>query len=551
MMNPWPIITESLERNIKDLLFPKNSRFGCTFQEALQIFQEILYLQNTPITGLGDMLTKAVYQVCDNTVEQKRQGLVVAAVKLEAFLRKVLFLVDKATYDNFPEEKGAMAYYKALQLPIHDKFNDFHLYIKGAYDLRNKEAHTAKKWTDKQLAQDIEYVILTYLYAVAKHYKKLQTYIAISKEPDWTNYLKKIQRQYKEWQQKYVAIDGREYDPTLGLAEEVDMDFDDTIIKRKRKGTIDDLRKKEVSEKRMFIWGKAGTGKTTTFRYLSFLDAKACLEDRLKPLPVYVELRFADRDTKIKTVIAEQLGVSLELLEDLLTRGRLTLFFDGLNEIEDKRRVRQKIQQQIEQLIDQYPATFLLLSSRPASRNVYRNQKVPIFQLQPLSDAQIETFLEKNVPNKKIQTTIQNALTEDKEKRLHKVLQTPLLLARLIEVVHKTNEFPRSSGQIINFFLKGLLRREEQRDVQFNAEKATELLTALAVMMIDDKGTNAALTQKEVRETCVETIEDYKLVNLDWQYFIKKALNLNILHKQKRKYVFAHQEYLSYFNSLY
>ena len=87
------------------------------------------------------------------------------------------------------------------------------------------------------------------------------------------------------------------------------------------------------------------------------------------------------------------------IFEELLNKGRLNIFLDGLNEIE--KNIKVSVFSQINNLLEEYPNNFFLFTGRPQHYNrefdnTLLKRKIPVFTLQKMGDKQIDEFITKN-----------------------------------------------------------------------------------------------------------------------------------------------------------
>jgi len=199
--------------------------------------------------------------------------------KIEPYLRKILYLIDQAKFEELSsEKKGLDAFINALKLNPNridfekDKIENLsgtsnfgeHLY--RTYHLRNIEGHQCENWTYRELYENIESVLVIYLYANNKFAKTLKPIVEVAykeREADFKTYLEGVKENFKSRIGRFIHLKGHE-DIKLTLGYAVERFSEQIAEKTERKGTIDDLRKNHIKENRMMIWGDAGMGKSTT-----------------------------------------------------------------------------------------------------------------------------------------------------------------------------------------------------------------------------------------------------------------------------------------------
>lgn len=192
--------------------------------------------------------------------------------------------------------------------------------------------------------------------------------------------LYKVKQEFEKRAKRFVHIVSIE-DYSLFESFAIEhIDLSDEDEHHERTGTIDVIRKQYLAENRMMIWGDAGMGKSTTLQYLSYLDADDFLKGTSSKIPVYVPLGLLiDINEKIEDYIIKKIGVEyIEGLE-LLKKGQINLFLDGVNEvpIDISKSMQVQRRKEIQYLLDTYPNMLIIISNRPERYNYFKN--IPVF----------------------------------------------------------------------------------------------------------------------------------------------------------------------------
>jgi hypothetical protein len=465
--------------------------------------------------------------------------------------------VNFRTTSQNPNSEKTPQYFKS-KVPFGDKF-------KQIYDLRNSITHNSKgiiyvdsytkDLTDEDsFGKDITDCLIVYLYVTHQYFAPLQKYIDTEQGYDFSDYLENLQAKFRERISRFVHIKGKEdihLSNTYVVEQKEELPNNNSEEEfeqlQERRGSVDELRKNDVPEKRMMLWGSAGMGKTTTLEYLAYQDAKACLQDSNKNIPVYIALGLlTDKNISIKQSIFNKLNIDTQAGELLLKQGKINLFLDAINEIpqDDNNQLRTYRQREIDNLLKDYTNIFIIITNRPQDNNIFVN--IPVFILQQMDNTQILSFLKKNSPNKQVKEKIEQAI--DKSQRLKDIIKTPFMLSRLIEVVKRSGEVPTNKGDIIHEFIKCLYVREkvEKKDANFNEKTIHRLLRNLGYQSLQEKGTNAGLSEDEVLNTFTKRKQELG-TQIDTIYVLEISTQLGILEKQEGLYTFAHQEYQDYY----
>lgn len=148
---------------------------------------------------------------------------------------------------------------------------------------------------------------------------------------------------------------------------------------------------------RMMLVGQAGTGKSTLLRYLCLVSAFRRLETgNERPLPYFVELSEWTGKQGFGQFLRHQWTLTSEL-DELLRRGAVMLFVDGLGEDAD---LEKRTAKELESILnkDNYPS--LLMSAREECINLEFPNDIAFIQVKYLQESQAkqiqDTILEQS-----------------------------------------------------------------------------------------------------------------------------------------------------------
>lgn len=533
-----------------------NSNFGrIELDEVINAFVNIIKYplndQSANLDGLETRLLSSITNVLKN--ESAIETSFSDFVKIEPFLRKILYLVDKTKLNTIESgRKGLSPLIKSLNLnpELKDIFNlnpeslvgeNYYVeHLCRVYHLRNKESHHCKNFSRLELAQNIQSVLTVYIYTTYLHINKINQVID---EKGINRYLKKEVENFKRWKNSFVHIDGKELFEIDLYAKEISLD-EEHDFSSERQGTIDFLRK-DIAEKQMVILGEVGMGKSTTLQYMHYKDAELCLLDNSSSIPIYLELKYINGGENILNKLTSKFDTEKSFIEELLKKGRFNIFLDGLNEVDKFN--KNGIFRQIDWLITEFPFNQFIITSRPLSYNrEFDNSKgrtIPVFVLLRMSDKQIEEFLERNGNDVK-----NNILTEISiNTKLKEIATNPLVLKMLINVVRRTGVIPPNKALIIKEFISQTLKREKKID-DFDEELYYFLLRNWAHQSRLLTNSNSGLDQQS---HVIPFINDIKnkigKPNLDIWDFIKKLRDFHLLTKENNLLSFTHELYQEYF----
>lgn len=516
------------------------------------------------LAGIEERLYASLCKIFDaNTTLSDIKLCLSNVIKIEPILKKILLLIDVEKYEKIQRENlGLAQVIGELGLnPENKKLdcdpgkyandNNYMEHTARSYLLRNSEAHVYDSWTRREIYINLDSVLITCLRAVEINKKVLMLSIkkeSINNELNIENYLNGISQQLKKRMTRFIHIRGEENFSVLG-SYVVEYQDDNTDSKM-RKGTVENLRDNSVPERRMMIWGEAGMGKTTTLEYLVYTDARRRLKDSNCNIPILILLGLLTKSSyTIKQYICDKLDIGIDICESLLEEGKINLFLDGLNEIpvDTDHNLKTIRMREIKQLLKDYPKTFIIITNRPQDTRDFNN--VPIFNLIKLSKSEMEDFINKNVSEDEVRKLILNAINGNE--RFVQIINTPLILSRLIEIVRYKKEIPHSEGEIIAEFLNCLLIREkeEKQDARLDIKRMTYLLRMIAFESLERKEANSGMTESEVLSYCAKSMDTYRF-QYDSLYAIDIALQLGILEKRENLYVFSHQAYQDYYYAM-
>ena len=540
----WVAIKKEIKLEIRNIL-PKEP--GLKIDEVLDLFIKVLEFsietKDGKINGLTERVPNAFHRIFIDKLPRVDINTYFAdAVKIEPFLRKILFLVNKPIYLNIHNDKdGLSAILSALDL----KRSPFKVEYSITYDLRNDESHQCENWSNSEIWERLRSVFVMYLYATYKHQKALK--IAVNPF-DVSQYLNSEINRIKFLQSRFVHVEGKETFAEVDLYANELIDFKDEGADEEievRKGTIDNLRK-TILEGKMVLLGEVGMGKSTTLLFLFLQDAQATLSNNKKNIPIYLELKNLSVNDTILGKIKSKLKLDSENFFDLLEKGRLNIFLDGLNEIE--RNIKVSVFNEINNLLEDYPNNFFLLTGRPQHYhrefdNTLLKRKIPVFTLQKMGGKQINEFIDKN--GKTVKEYILNEINSNE--RLKLIIQSPLMLTMLIAVVLKDGEIPNEKGKIIRAFMHSLYQRERKQIIDFDIELFHMLLCYLGFQTRDLTGSNSGLDRDEYIIPLLEQRKEQLGTQINLIDFLRKAVDLNILVIDNNQYSFSHELYQEYY----
>lgn len=563
-MNKWNEIKEKVTIETQQF-FKTLSNFN--INESIDLFEKVvkfpLHNSDLGLDGLQTRVPHALYEIM--VVDAgKNQSLSYFPdfAKVEPFLKKILYLINPTKYTELQSRNaGLAAYINNLNLNSnnlnlsHSRIedfignNNFDEHLVRVYHLRNIESHQCVEWTNKEFYENVQSILIFYIFSIHIN-SSLLTPIVDSEEDtiDFSVYLNSVKSDFTARIGRFIHLKSQEdIKITHGYVKEITTDQENEELERM--GTVEELRIHNIPENRMFIWGDAGLGKSTTLEYLAYIDAENHLEHNSTKVPVYLSLGLlTDKSISIKQIIFKKIGVDSITGEKMLEEGNINLFLDAVNEIpkDENYQLRTIRLKEIKSLINDYPNTFIIITDRPQEANTFKG--IPVFHLLKMDRNQIREFLIKNSDDMNLANLIFSEV--EKDERLEKIIKTPLMLSRLIEIVKLEKSIPKSEGEIIDHFITCLYRREqeEKMDAYFDSNKIHLLLRYLGYESLENKETNSGMTQDEVLNYFIKRKKEYGF-DIDILYVLEKSTQLGILEKRDGLYTFVHQAYQDYYHS--
>lgn len=287
-----------------------------------------------------------------------------------------------------------------------------------------------------------------------------------SSNGDLEKYLKNIMLEDRDKTCNYVELSAREILPiTRRLFEErVSLAYDFKISQIVEK------------EKHLIIYGEAGSGKTSTLKWLSTVYAREYLKKKEEFVPIYIAL-----DSYVKGSFYNYLKVQLakkgiyETDFKKLLEGKALLLLDGLDLLTPSENFSPF--DEISDFISEYEDCRYVIASRPEPFDSLKSM-FALCELEKLTDEKIKLFIEKNVSNKRRAKLLKaRVLAEIQSKP---VLQNPLLLylwtrlstahigtrERLEDIKHFTlfDSIPSSRVEIYQAFVSEIFKDYRIRD---------------------------------------------------------------------------------------
>lgn len=270
-----------------------------------------------------------------------------------------------------------------------------------------------------------------------------------------------------------------------------------------------------ASNKRIILEGPAGAGKTTLLTHLALHICKGDLPSQLaswgEAVPFLLRLRSFYRNGQLMLpqpqgfVSATIPPISLEpdgWTDSLLDEGRGVVLIDGIDEV--PMALRQQVLNWLEQLVNYYPNSHFLATSRPIALDAGQNEFLKSLnftpaRIEPMTPAQVDSFIDRWHDAAGEATQAEGSLKDRaaalkaallRRRVLSRLASNPLMCAMLCALNRNHNSsLPLGRIALYRAALAMLLgRRDLERmipvgEIQLTEDQAQVLLSQIALWM--------------------------------------------------------------------
>lgn len=314
---------------------------------------------------------------------------------------------------------------------------------------------------------------------------------------------------------------------------------------------------KDLPTSHLIIEGTVGQGKSIFMRYLA---TQATCEGGHAQLPVLLELRNIDKETKLRTLIDEyftSIGLSdatSETFEYLAKSGKVLLLLDGFDEIPKECVVRTL--REIASLQGKFTELQIVVSSRPNTA-IHKTAGFSQAKLVPLSIDDYDPFLSRlNHPLDRrdalIAAIIKGSLTS--------VVSTPLMLTLVMMVYQRENHIPPTLPEFFDKLFHVVFTKHDGLKAGFarphNTNLSERLLQKLFesfCFMVVQLGYGRTLKRGEFSAAFEEAIQYTDGCDCTEEHFKKDLVDVACLMLEEGLDLttFLHKSILDYFSAAF
>ncbi|NTV99941.1 MAG: NACHT domain-containing protein, partial [Oscillochloris sp.] len=227
-----------------------------------------------------------------------------------------------------------------------------------------------------------------------------------------------------------------------------------------------------MRQRRLFIFGQPGVGKTTFLKRLAVHAAQG----QIDAVPIMVEINlWQESHLDLMGYLSRQFDAcgfthAQPFLKTLLEQGQAMLLFDGLDVLSVHDALHQRMLHEIREFIQEYGQNRFVITCRTAASE-YAFDQFKYCELDDFDQTQVEAFINYWFQHDQQKADILvRVLNSVEHRRLHDLVRRPLLLAMLCRIFDEARALPQRRGALYEEATYDLLRLWEQTS---GAERAT------------------------------------------------------------------------------
>lgn len=306
------------------------------------------------------------------------------------------------------------------------------------------------------------------------------------------------------------------------------------------------------------LFGTGGSGKSTITKYVLI----QCIEQEYR-IPVKIELRVLNEsegdlnDFIFQNIFLQHdLAIDINHIKQLLRSGKFLFIFDGFDEVSSG--LRGKVIRAINDFTQKFGLNKFLVTSRPYTKiellPVYHN-----FSVCALDTNEIEPFIMKQVPEKRIAQNIIDGYKKLDHDAYNHYLTNPLLLSMFILSYQTFANIPTSKSKFYREVLNALfylhdsmskLNWERQMVAGLSKDEIESVVRVFSyVSFLNETYVFTLDYMNNVLNQIKSKAEKFKFKNEEFVEDI--STGLCIMNQEGYYYMFPHRSLQEYFAALY
>jgi hypothetical protein len=301
-----------------------------------------------------------------------------------------------------------------------------------------------------------------------------------------------------------------------------------------------------------------GAGKSFTMKYIYSVWARSASLDRV---PIFVELRYVNfSEQSLVSYITQQLSsfnnfVTERSVHTGLKNGAFALVLDGFDEIPG--RSRAAAEKQILRISQDYPDTYIVISSRPDINRFLGWSSFSEYRVSPLTLQQLERMINRIEYDEGDKTSFLRMIKKRLFKTHERLLSNPLLASMMLLTFREFQDIPSKMHVFYGTAFDVLFRKHDTTKAEYHREFATGLdlddfkrlfMTFCFTSYVDKRYSfDEALVKRYAEKALL--YEDISAAPNDFQHDVIK--NICIMHQEGETISFIHRSFQEYFTALF
>jgi predicted NACHT family NTPase len=225
-----------------------------------------------------------------------------------------------------------------------------------------------------------------------------------------------------------------------------------------------------AQERRLFILGKPGAGKTTFLKHIALRTIKAnAQKDGDNMLPIFITLKeLSDSGQALVPFIAEQFRradfpEAETFVHQLLKAGDAVVLLDGLDEVNQEGQQRDQMIGWIKNFVQEFARCQILLTCRVTAVG-YSFKEFTYVEMADFSPLQQRNFIFRWFKDSQDKRNCWQALQQSQNETLQELARIPLLLSLLCVVFEAHKSFPAERHELYREATQALLGDWDKQD---------------------------------------------------------------------------------------